>query len=50
VLNLHRIDLVGKYYKHLHREIEKEEEGEKRMEEISLTIFHSQRMNNLQWI
>jgi hypothetical protein len=29
VLNLHRIDLARKYYTHLQREIEKEEEGEK---------------------
>jgi len=29
VLNLHRTDLARKYYTHLQREIEKEEEGEK---------------------
>jgi hypothetical protein len=29
VLNLHIIDLARKYYTHLQREIEKEEEGEK---------------------
>jgi hypothetical protein len=29
VLNLHRIDLARKYYTHLQREIENEEEGEK---------------------
>ena len=47
VLNLHKIDLARKYYTHLQREIEKEE-GEKRMEELSLTVFHTQRVNNLQ--
>jgi hypothetical protein len=30
VLNLHRIDLARKYYTHLQREIEKEEEGERK--------------------
>jgi hypothetical protein len=32
----------------LQRELEKEEEGEKEWKELSLTVFHTQRVNNLQ--
>jgi hypothetical protein len=48
VLNLNIIDLARKYHTDLQREIEKEEAREKELEEFSLTIFHTQRVNNLQ--
>jgi hypothetical protein len=48
VLNLQKIDIDIKYYTHLQRELEKEEAREKIMEEFSLTVFHTQRVNNLQ--
>jgi hypothetical protein len=48
VLNLHRIDLARKYHTHLQREIEKEESRRERMKGFSLTVFHTQRVNNLQ--
>jgi hypothetical protein len=50
VLNLHKIDLAKKILHTFAERIGERRSKRERMEEFSLTIFHTQRVNNLQYI